>query len=227
MNANRAAPVCIKEEIFQAFQGNPRSSYGGLPFPQHYARIHVEFNEMLASKFGVQRVEKPNWIENVDPPTDAYIPQRGTFYARTKPVSFPSSRLVLFARSTTYSAEETANQSGAGYALQGISIEPGKAVYATEFQVEFFSTEGNPDTEEGGEGLSGVDPSAEALNIICQNVIWAAYRTILDIGNDTTFEQATGLKLIEVSEGMHFDNTRGEEFPVTEYGTFAFTAFVG
>ena len=97
--------------------------------------------------------------------------------------------------------------------------KPGESVYATTIHVELYCRGGTPIPEHDLQEF-------EVLNIQCQNMIWAAYLTVLDIGHDRQLE-SQGLRLIEVSEGMEFDNTRGDEFPLTEYGTFSFQVFVG
>jgi len=136
-------------------------------------------------------------------------------FMRTRPTVFPeqAATLVIFTRETAFDAEETQKKHGSDYALAGI----GASVYQSTLQVEFLCR--------GGAGVSGLR-DFEVLNIQCQNTIWAAYQAVFSLNQDPSVADGN-LILYETAEGMQFDNTRGNEFPLTEYGTFSFHAFVG
>ena len=136
----------------------------------------------------------------------------------------------MFSRRTAFDRAETEKKSGSDYTLKDLPVKPGSGVYATTLQVEFYCRGGGGTQAIPADGDTPARPGLrdyEALNIRCQNVIWAAYLVVLDIAEDPKFAQESGLELIETLEGMEFDNTRGHEFPLTEYGTFSFHAFVG
>lgn len=145
---------------------------------------------------------------------------------RTRPKDFPDGQdtLVVFPENTAFDREETERKRGSNYNLAGVSIQPGIGVYATTIQVEIFVK--NQSTDGAFKKNKNPLPYEEVMNIRCQNMIWAAYLAVLEIGESKEFERR-GLRLIEVDQGMGFDNTRSEEFLITEYGTFSFHAFVG
>ena len=197
---DRAAPAFIKNRVLQALQAR---------LPAKLAEVREKY---LAS-------------EGVDVPLPFSQDEENPKIRRTKPAHFGEvapQTLVLFARHTAFDARESAEKIKADQTLltpnTGELIQPAKGVYGTTLQVEFYCQ--NPSTV-----VEGLD-EAEVINIQCQNTIWGAYLCMLDIGDDPVME-SEGLRLIEVSEGMNFDNTRGDDWPLTEYGTFAFRVFVG
>lgn len=160
--------------------------------------------------------------------------------SNTRPEYFPEkdNLLVLYVNSTAIDQRDQGDREPAEY-----SLGPDSRFYRSTIQVEFYSRradfgEKSPDAKPPSipdpERPSVPDPEPpyaeplsvpEQLNIQCKLVLWAVYKAIAEIGADDALEKK-GLHMLEMS-GMEFDNIRGRQFPLTEFGMFRFAALMG
>lgn len=191
------------------------SEYKGAPA---FIREHFfqEIRSLLPGKLEkTRRAFLKEWKFDIELPAPELV--------RTKPEGWPKSRtIVVYTRNTRAEAISAVPQ---GSIEAPRSIRPGQHPYASMMFVEYYCRGGSFVEEE-----DDMDPNTqperlkgyEVLNIQCQNTLWAAYNVVLDIGRASSF-------LVEMDEGLTFDNTRGDNpqrFPLTEWGMFRFIVTV-
>lgn len=125
-------------------------------------------------------------------------------FERTRPDKFPAkSKIMVIYVENTQVADVRQPAHGS---LEDVDFEPGQAGYESSIRVEYFCRGGTPIG-----GLKGY----EVLNIQCQNTVWAAYNTVINVAEKTSHD-------ISLEGGLVFDNIRGEKFPLMEWGMFRF-----
>ena len=166
-----------------------------------------EIRDRLPAKLiEIQQRYAARWGDDVSLPMPDMV--------RTQPERFPESEktLVLFAEETEF-REVRVDDHGS---VAG-EVSEGQGTYASGVRVDYYCR--------GAVPVAGLR-EVEVLNIQCQNTLWAARKTVIDIGNLVHYEGEYGLRMVEVGK-LQFDNTRGRRFPLTEWGMFRFIPFVG